>query len=364
MVVMKFGGAVLGQPGGFERLTGIVRAGAGEPLFVVVSAVGATTRNLRQAAELAAGGALDSARAALRSVFDYADPVITELRAEIEPLLEGIAITRHVTPRTLDRILAAGESVALHLATQALTNAGIRATSVDARTFMVTDETFTAATPDLEKTRLRIERDVAPLCTPDTVVVTQGFVGRTEHGDTTTMGTESSNLTAAIAGALLHAREIVIWTDVPGVRSTDPSVAPTTVVRPHLNYAQATLAAAHGLKLLYPTMIPPAANAGVPIRIACPSDPQGDHTIIDAQHATPEAIVVLDDPAVHVLFAPSGDVLRAISTAYEALRAQHADTSQFSVHLDAALGVTTLTLPAAHVRSSAAIIHSILTEKS
>jgi aspartate kinase len=195
------------------------------------------------------------------------------------------------------------------------------------------------------------------------VVVTQGFVGRTEHGDTTTMGTESSNLTAAIAGSLLHAREIVIWTDVPGVRSTDPSVAATTYVRPHLNYDQATLAAAHGLKLLYPTMIPPAAQAGVPIRIACPSDPHGDHTIIDAQPASPAAIVVQDDHAVHMLFAHSGDVLRAISAAFEALRVRHADTTQFTVQLDAARSVTTVTLPAAHVRSSAAIIHSILTEK-
>jgi len=312
MITMKFGGAVLQSPEGFRQMASIVRDRANTRCLVVVSAFSSTTRDLEFIARLALQGALNDSLERLRHLIDdhrllvralIADATTREALAALlddcltvtSSILKGIAITRQRSARVLDEVLAIGEFMALHIARHVLVNEGIRATSIDARSVMITSDTYGVAEPLISPTEQLAQRSIVPLFDVNDVVVTQGFVGRTESGNTTTMGKESSNLTASVLGSALGAKEIVIWTDVQGLRSGDPDVCGNTQLRPQLTWHDARIAAHAGVKVLYPTMIEPAERAGIPIRIAMAAQPDGEDSVLGVDAPPCASIVVLTD---------------------------------------------------------------------
>jgi len=307
---MKFGGAVLRNEDGFRCMGKILRT-AETPVLVVVSAFASATRDLEGAARLAQKGLHDEASAGIETlmtvhkelakalftdqkIHEAIDAFIDEARVQLLDLVTGVTITRQLTPRTLDRILAYGELLAVHIARHVLQAEGLDVVGVDAGHIIVTTNEHGNAVPLVEKTRVRVEHDLRPLFAQHRCVLIQGFVGKTEEGATSTMGKESSNLTASLLGGMLGADEIVIWTDVEGVRSADPNVCTNTQLRANMSYTQARAAARNGLKLLYPTMIDPAERAQIPMRIACAYKPEGESTVIDAGRHTCGAIVIVN----------------------------------------------------------------------
>jgi len=334
MTVMKFGGAVLGDTAGFLRMVQILDGVEGG--LVIVSALATTTRDLESAARTAAGGDIGSARAGVERIRDthaglaagvvssssHRQLVLERLNgavADLHRLLEGVAITRQLTPRTLDRILAFGERFALDIAHYALLDKGLDAVVADATELLVTTDLFGQATPIPSKSKIRVDKILSPLLSEHRFVITQGFVGATERGEPTTMGRESSNLSATMLASLLAAERVEVWTNVEGVRSTDPELVDVTFVRPHLSYEQARHAAHHGLKLLYKTMIDPAETAGIPISIRCTLAPDGVRTEIDAAEAPVEPIVTFvehapgDQATVTILFCGTALWLTALA---------------------------------------------------
>lgn len=376
---MKFGGAALRTPEGFRRMAQILRRDASRPTLVVVSAFATATRDLEFAARLALGGnvaaaherldhVMDDHRALVQSTVPNAEArealaaLLDEVRSEIAALLDGVSILAQLTPRTLDAILAFGEFLALHIARHALSAEGLDVTSLDVRRVLVTDERFGMATPSIERTRLRVEHDLRPLFQDHDVVLVQGFVGRSESGATTTMGKESSNLTAAVLGAVLEASEIVIWTNVAGIRSGDPDVCDVTFPRPTMSYAEARTAAEHGVKLLYPTMIEPAEHAGIPIRIAGVDPQSTDETTITATGGPCGPIVVIRDvddtkATLSCVFAPGAPWLHAVAEVVDRLGI----TDEFDVDRRNALHVAHLTIPRAKARVATILLHELLT---
>ncbi|MCO6466129.1 MAG: hypothetical protein J5I53_05900 [Bradyrhizobiaceae bacterium] len=323
-VVVKFGGAVLQSASGFRSMqrtiAGILdgtdvllghHAPAGLRLLVVVSAFASTTRDLEYAALLSQRGQREQAQLALNSlaekhlafVNELIDDegeiqtltlVIREAAQEIAGLLDSVDVTRQLTPRTLDRVLAYGELLALHIARHVLTQAGIRAAWTDARRILVTNNEHGHARPLAEKSAVLIRETLSPLLDNHECVVIQGFVGATQDGITTTMGKESSTLTATFLGALLHADEVRLYTDVAGVCSADPKVFPNAVTHSVLSFDQARIAAHQGLKLLYATAIEPAQQAAIPVRILDASKP--DRATMIGGNGVPYApIVILPD---------------------------------------------------------------------
>lgn len=299
MVVIKFGGAVLGSSAeSFRRMTEMLGTLPGG--LVVVSALNRTTQDLADAAELAqqqdvqgAFGIVEAIVAAHRSLADelHLTPEIHDhvlrlherLFSEFISVLRSIAVTRHLSPRTRDRIKAYGEDLAVVLVQAALQHAQVNCSRVDARTWLVSSPDHGAATPLLDQTQEQFHRIVTPLLRPGAWVVTQGYVAATHDGITTTMGKESSNLTATVAGLMMQAEQIIIVTDVAGVRSADPHLVSHTELRPTLSFQQARIAAQHGVKLLYPTMIEPAERAGIPIMMHNLYGPVEEQTVIGAQ---------------------------------------------------------------------------------
>lgn len=309
MVVCKFGGAVLATPGGFHNMASILRGLGGEPVLVVISALGSTTRLLDRAIEASRHGDTEGARTAVAELVQVhtacfetlgldsaSDASLRTLLGEhvdaLQRVLQGIATTRQCTDRVRDRVLSWGEHVAREVTVQWFGINRLPAVGVPARSVIVTSDDHGAAHPLFEATTRHAAERIAPLLTPSAIIVVEGFVGQSTSGDITTMGRESSNLTATVLGAALGARMITIYTDVEGVQSADPHLLSDTVARPHLSYGEARIAAESGMKLLYPTMMEPAESAGIPICIASAFAPNGSVTIIDRHTDDTKPMVV------------------------------------------------------------------------
>lgn len=294
---MKFGGSVTKKSEGFSAMTGLLRRYGNEPCVVVVSAFSSVTRDLQRAAMIAERGQETSAISQADEILSwherFAESLLSDehtksalhlLFAEsgkrLKELLRGVSITRECTPRTLDAILASGEYFAVHIAKHFLEEQGFNIVFADATGIIITDNQHLSAIPNREKTLARAQEKLQPLLAHRKMVITQGFVGGTENGEITTMGMESSNLTASLIGELLGADEVIIWTDVAGIRSADPHLARRTAPIPTLSYAQAYTAALSGVKLLHPKMIEPVRRAAIPLRIASAFEPDGDCTVV------------------------------------------------------------------------------------
>src|SRR5215813_9538992 len=162
-IVMKFGGTSVGDAKAIGRVAEIVRARVPQCPVVVVSAMARVTDQLLEMARSAGAGdrktALTLARELRERHYNTAGEllgtgVFTQFHGdlgaefeELEELLRGIAAVGELTPRTTDHVASFGEALSSKLVTAALSAHGIEATLVDSRDCVVTDESFTRATP-------------------------------------------------------------------------------------------------------------------------------------------------------------------------------------------------------------------------
>jgi aspartate kinase len=309
VIVYKFGGALARTRRGIEALARItheaytaeVRRGRRkrqsaeqDGLVVVVSAIGHTTRHLARAAELAEEGKLIDAEALVDKVVSQHEQLATSLLLDdmseafetignsARSLLEGVAITRELSARTRDGLLAHGESFALSLLEEVLEAYELPVHPVDAREIIVTNENFGHAAPNIAAVASQVHRLVLPRLKRGDIVLTQGFVGATPDGVTTTMGSESSDLTATLLAGALGAREVVIWKMLPGIYSADPELVPNAKLVRSLSFDEAEEIGRRGARVLYSTFAHPLAgtSAKTILRIATPFAKNSRHTVL------------------------------------------------------------------------------------
>jgi aspartate kinase len=220
-IVMKFGGTSVGDAKAIGGVAEIVRARVPERPVVVVSAMARVTDQLLEMARSAGAGdrktALTLARELRERHYTTAGEllgtgVFTQFHSdlgtefeELEELLRGIAAVGELTPRTTDHVASLGEVLSSKLVTAALSVQGIEAALVDSRDCVVTDESFTRATPLFDQTNGRLRKIVGPLVDRGCVPVMGGFIGSTPNGITTTIGRGGGDFSAAIVGAGLGA---------------------------------------------------------------------------------------------------------------------------------------------------------------
>jgi bifunctional aspartokinase / homoserine dehydrogenase 1 len=292
--VYKFGGSSLGGAGRLARVVELVAA-APRPLALVVSALGDTTDWLLSAAAAAAGGDEAKGRVELTRIrtlaYETAQRVLPEealaalgeavegVLSPLTQLLQGIRLTGECTLSARDVVLSAGERIAAVVVAAALSAKGHRAIAVDASTFIVTDEAAGAAAVDVEATRERL----APLALAwdGTIPVVTGFIGRSREGRVTTLGRNGSDYTATVLGQTLGAREVTVWTDVPGVMTADPQLVSEAYSVPHLSYHEALELAHFGTRMFHPRTFLPLLESGARLRIRNTTDPEGAGTCID-----------------------------------------------------------------------------------
>ncbi len=284
MRILKFGGSSLSTPAAVRRVADIVLAArAEEPVIVVVSAFQGVTNQLLDAARLA-----ERADAAYVKAFDElarrhrsavaalagagrtkARAAVDAMLAELGSTLQGIHLLRHCPPRALDMTASFGERLSAAIVAAHL-NRRHPSVAVDAREFLVTDDQFTHANVNFKRTNPRARRLFSRLLrgrTPRVVPVATGFIGATEDGQTTTIGRNGSDYSAAIVGAAVGAAAIEIWTDVDGVLSADPRIVPAAFVQPQMTYEEAMELSYFGAKVLHSSSIAPAVARRIPILI-------------------------------------------------------------------------------------------------
>ncbi len=296
MIVMKFGGSSVADAESIDRVAGIVRGLLDRRPVVVVSAMAKTTRRLLEAADAAAAGDRAETLAAFDEIETYhrreshgvvppagrpaldaaLDPYFNELRIQLDELLA----TRALTPRVADAVASFGELLASTILAFAFTHKHVDAAWVDCRRVIVTDHDFTRARPLYGPTDARLRETLLPLLRAGRVPVMGGYVGATLQGVTTTLGKEGSDFSAAIVGAALGAEEVLIWTDVDGMRTADPRVfAGARRVRT-LSFGEALELSCSGAKKPHYGTLGPASRADVPIRILDSRHPGAEGTVI------------------------------------------------------------------------------------
>jgi aspartate kinase len=316
LIVYKFGGALARSKRGLEALVQILdeaykleatrarrskkSGGVTHGIVLVTSAIGHTTRHLTRAAELAEEGKLREAEEVLeKSIAQHRQLAATlgiddeaalidrfeSLAAEVAALLEGVAIVRELSPRTRDAMLAIGEQLANTLIEALLRDREFPVRAVDAGSVIVTDEQFGHAAPIMEEIAERAEKLILPQLRRGHIVLVPGFAGATLDGITTTMGSESSDLTATLLAAAMGAREIVIWKTLPGLYTADPEFVKTPKLIRSMSFDEAEEMGRRGARILFPSFAHPLTETGIVLRIATPFSHSKAHTVLG--HETP-----------------------------------------------------------------------------
>lgn len=289
LVVMKFGGTSVGSAARMREVASIVASRSGEQRLVVVSAMAGVTNQLFEIADLAKRHETSRAREILQLMEDRhvatarelgldTPEVLSTLRGILEGIerrVQGIDLLGELSARTMDEIASSGERMSSVLV------AGLLGCPLlDARTVVRTDNHFGAARPRYPTIRKLAEQLLLPLFETSETVVTQGYIGADEAGDTTTLGRGGSDFSAGIFGAALQAREIEIWTDVEGIMTADPRIVSNARTVDVLSYEEVAELASYGAKVLHPATVRPAVEAGIPVTIRNTMKPDGNFTTI------------------------------------------------------------------------------------
>jgi aspartate kinase len=293
MIVAKFGGTSVADTAAITRLIGIVRARVSEQPVIVVSALAGVTDallDLAAKAEYEDEGFLNRTLDRLLDRHEQiahglagAETALESIQADGEALRHELKALRErkATPAQLDAIAGRGELWSSRLVAGALAGAGMDAEWIDIRPIMVTDGRFTRATPYVQVINRRARECLRPLCESGKLPVTQGFIGATATGASTTLGRGGSDFTAALLGAALDARRVEIWTDVDGLMTADPRIVSSARTLTAASYEEAAELSTFGAKILHPATALPLVHAGIPIVILNSRHPERSGTTIE-----------------------------------------------------------------------------------
>jgi aspartate kinase len=328
-VVLKFGGTSVADAGALERVMAIVRERSGGGAVVVVSAMAGVTDALVTAARRAvAGEVLETFRELsfhIRRHHEVATALLSadiarrqiELvdggAAELRDLLDRLARSPAESAALGDRVAAFGEQLSGNLLAAALSARGASARYVDPRRCIATDDRHGRASPILSETERRTRAELEPLLAQGIVPVLGGFIGASPSGATTTLGRGGSDYTASLVGAALGAREIQVWTDVPGVLTADPRIVADARTIPVLSYDEAAELSYFGAKVLHPKTMRPARDRGIPVRILSSLAPDLPGTLVTGDaHIWPGTVkAIAHRTGITVVQVASGRMLGA-----------------------------------------------------
>ncbi|MBN1149107.1 MAG: aspartate kinase [Anaerolineales bacterium] len=300
---MKFGGSSVGDAQAIEQAAGIIEQAhkTWPRLVVVASAMAGVTNRLLDSATHAARGDTQLYVQSARQFYGQHNTVIqalipapaerSQLQHEIKQLIgefknlcQAVNVLGETTARALDAVASLGERMSVRLLTQVLQARGVPAVYVEATRLIVTDNRFQDAHPDLEATARLTRQALEPLLDGGQIPIVTGFVARSVEGATTTLGRGGSDYSAALIGAALEADDVWIWTDVPGVMTADPRLAPDARTITELSYREVAELAYFGAKVLHPKTIRPVIEAGIGLRVCDTFNPDHPGTRI-----TPDA---------------------------------------------------------------------------
>lgn len=288
MKVFKFGGASVNAAERIYNVARIIKKYQDEPLLIVISAMGKTTNALEDVVQTFYKGDKNAAlqrfdeikqkHLTLATTLNTTVPQLADFFTEVEWLLHDKPVRPY--DYYYDQVVCVGELLSTAIISAFLNDQGIQNTWIDVRDVMRTDNTFRDAQIDWKETSEKVEKLVVPTFLKHHVVITQGFIGATDENESTTLGREGSDYTAAVFANLLNAESQTIWKDVQGVMNADPKIYPNAQWIQELNYREVIEMAFYGAQVIHPKTIKPLQNKGIPLHVKSFLEPHAAGTII------------------------------------------------------------------------------------
>ena len=293
MKVYKFGGASVNSEERIQNLGRIMQEHREGQKVVIISAMGKTTNALEKVAESFFAGKKEEAlrlfeqvkQQHLRTaknllVTHYLDceSRLRDFFTEVEWLLHDEPVREY--DYYYDQVVCSGELFSTAIISAYLNETGVRNQWIDVRDIIRTDDDFRDAGIDWTFTEQKVNELIKPLFNEYPIILTQGFIGATDENESTTLGREGSDYTAAVFAHMLDAESQTIWKDVESVMNADPKQFPDAVPLPELNYNEVIEMAYYGAQVIHPKTIKPLQNKGIPLYVKCFLDPSLPGTVI------------------------------------------------------------------------------------
>ncbi len=310
MKVFKFGGASINSIERIENIGKIVKSYGNEKIFIIISAMGKTTNALEKVVDAFFAGNKDEALSLFTQLKEEhltvaanlqlptSDLQLNDLFTEVEWLLHDKPVREY--DYYYDQIVCLGELLSTAIVSNYFNSIGLNNAWVDVRDIVRTDDNFRDATIDWAITTQQVEQNIVPLFSKNNIIITQGFIGATDENESTTLGREGSDYSAAVFANLLNAESQTIWKDVEGVMNADPKKFPDAQFIDVLSYREVIEMAFYGATVIHPKTIKPLQNKDIPLHVRCFLKPELKGTIISNEpvHNLPPIIVVKENQVV------------------------------------------------------------------
>lgn len=310
MKVFKFGGASVKDADGVRNVGRIISEYGDEKLMVIISAMGKNTNKLEELVDAFWNGKNEKKQQIIQELKDFhfriASDLISDKKHHIFSDLEDLLMELEclvekkynnvVYDEIYDGIICYGELLSTKIVSDYLQSTDIRNKWVDARNFIQTDSNFMEGRVKWTETEETIKRILKPYV-DRSVVITQGFIGRDEMNNTTSLGREGSDYSAAIFAYCLDAEDVTIWKDVAGVMNADPKQFNEAVKLEAINYNQAIELAYYGASVIHPKTIQPLKSKNIELFVNSFINTAAQGTIVknDAAALTTECYIVKDE---------------------------------------------------------------------
>jgi aspartate kinase len=279
MKVFKFGGASVNSIDRIKNIPKILQEFANDNLVIIISAMGKTTNALEKVVdafyEKNQTTALQLFNEIKNQHIDLTKQIIIQsenclqdlnnLFTEVEWLLHDKPVRAY--DYYYDQIVSVGELLSTKIISSYLQENNIDNTWLDVRDYIRTDNNFRNAIIDWNITTEKISSLTFENKQLKSIYITQGFIGATDENESTTLGREGSDFSAAIFANILNATSLTIWKDVEGVMNADPKQFPEAVLIEELNFEEVIEMAFYGAQIIHPKTIKPLQNKKIPLYV-------------------------------------------------------------------------------------------------
>ncbi len=311
MLVFKFGGASVKNAEAIQNVSKILSLYSTEKRLVVISAMGKTTNALEEIVQALWEKNVSSHKYLVEETYNFHVTILNNLfkeqhyavHQEIDSVFDFLRnkIDQPVSDNfdfEYDQIVSLGEVLSTLIIDAYLREEGHLSIWADARKLIRTDRQYRDSNVDWVKTQELINDRLMPMYKSAKLVVTQGFIGHTSEGFTTTLGREGSDYTAGILAYCTDAKSVTIWKDVPGMLNADPKWFENTIKLDQISFKEAIELAYYGASVIHPKTIKPLQNKQIPLFVKSFIDPIAAGTVIqssmDYDHLVPSFIFKLD----------------------------------------------------------------------
>lgn len=290
MRIFKFGGASVKNASGVQNLAKVLKTEGIENTLVVVSAMGKMT-NAFEALIASYLDQSDNFQIQFNAIKKFHHDIIIELftdTSEIELQMSDlfgtlasffVKNTSNDYDFVYDQVVGFGELASTSIISHYLNTINIENEWLDVRRFIKTDESYRDAKIHWEETCKRING-----LSDKKLYITQGFLGASESNNTTTLGREGSDFTAAIFAYCMDAQSVTIWKDVSGVLNADPRAFSNPVLLQQISYDEAIEMAFYGASVIHPKTIKPIENKNIPLFVRSFYDLKNPGTMVTNGH--------------------------------------------------------------------------------